>query len=86
MRPEVFHGLSYSQNLEAGVDCVYNAQGLYQRTRRPFGLAQAGAAYSQYVSLVLSGSEPQGEVHYLDDGILHHRGLRDHIGQSWTWF
>ena len=27
MRPEVFYGLSYSLNLEAGVDCVYNAHG-----------------------------------------------------------
>jgi dUTPase len=53
--------------------------GLYEWVRMPFGLKQAGAVYSRYVSLVLRDLGEKSVVHYLDDVLGHTEDEEQHL-------
>ena len=51
----------------------------YQFYRMPFGLCNAPQAYSRLVELALRGLDPCHVLTYIDDIIVHHDNLLDHL-------
>ena len=51
----------------------------YQFCRMPFGLCNAPQAYSRLVELALRGLDPCHVLTYIDDIIVHHESLLDHL-------
>ncbi|MCP3665894.1 MAG: RNA-directed DNA polymerase [Gammaproteobacteria bacterium] len=53
--------------------------GLYQSTRMPFGLATAPSVYSRFIQAILNPLGMAGLQAYLDDILLYHNGMQEHL-------
>ena len=53
--------------------------GLYQFKRMPFRLKNAGAVYCRLLAKIMQDLGLQSVVHYLDDILIHTKGVDEHI-------
>ncbi|MCP3663128.1 MAG: RNA-directed DNA polymerase [Gammaproteobacteria bacterium] len=53
--------------------------GLYQWTRMPFGLTTAPSVYSHFIQAILNPLGTAGLQAYLDDILLYHNGMQEHL-------
>ncbi|MCP4993462.1 MAG: DDE-type integrase/transposase/recombinase [Gammaproteobacteria bacterium] len=61
------------------VTAFTSPHGLYQWTRMPFGLATAPSVYSRFIQAILNPLGTDGLQAYLDDILLYHNSLDDHL-------
>ena len=62
-----------------GVTAFLTPWGLYEFTRMPFGIATAPNIYSRFIAGALQNLGTQGLNHFLDDVLLFHRKMSDHL-------
>ena len=54
-------------------------QGLFEFLRLPFGISTAVSIYSRFIAMVLNPLSSKGMSIYLDDVLLYHNGLEEHL-------